>query len=151
MKYLQIVVLFFCIFAVVNTSSGELFQLVNVNSVVEKDVIKQCSAEELLEKEKGKAFVIEFLKMSLEDKFKMTTSNYKDVFKRPEKLKKIFDKESYEKVDFKKIELFDKGKGLSMTIKTDVYWFNEGYDGASTVYFMLKKTGNKWLLDWLVF
>ena len=88
--------------------------------------------------------------MSFEEKYKMTTSNYKKVFKNADSFKKVFDKESYEKIDFIKIDLVDKGKGLSMTVKANVYWFIEGYDGVSTIYFILEKVKGEWLLDWLV-
>lgn len=151
MKIVQTLILFLGILGTVNASSGEIFQLKSIHSTVEEDKINKYTAEELLEKEKGKTFIVNFLKMTFEEKYKMTTSNYKKIFKNADSLKKGFDKESYEKIDFVKTDLVDKGKGLHMTIKANVYWFIEGYDGISTIYFMLEKVKGEWLLDWLVF
>lgn len=147
---MQTLILFLGILVAVNTSSGEQFQLKSIHSAIEEDKIKKHTAEELLEKEKGKIFIVNFLKMSFEEKYKMTTSNYKKIFENVDSFKKVFDKESYEKIDFVKIDLVDKGKGLRMNIKANVYWFIEGYDGVSTIYFILEKVKGEWLLDWLV-
>jgi len=151
MKFMQILILFLGILVAVNTSSGEIFQLKSIHNVVEEDKIKQYTTEELLEKEKGKIFIINFLRMSFEEKYKVTTFNCKKVFKKPDFFKNVFNKESYEKIDFVKIDLVDNGKGSRMTIKANVHWFIEGYDGVSTIYFMLEKAKGEWLLDGLVF
>jgi len=135
----------------VNTSYAEVFQLESVSKDTHADKVRHYAPKDLLEREEGKIFVINFLKFSSGKKYTMATKKYKTIFKDKEIFERIFDKETYEKIAFKKIDLFNTGKTLSMTIKTEVFWFSEGYEGVSTMYFMLKKRHNEWQLDWLVF
>lgn len=157
MKFKQILILFivfiFCSIYSVNTTKGELFQLKSIHSVTEEDKVKKHTTQELLEKEKGKIFVINFLKAPFNEKYSMTTDKYKKIFKNVDSLKRVFDKESYTKIDFIKIDLIDSSEQESphITIKANVYWFMEGYDGITTFYFMLVKIKDEWFLDWLIF
>ncbi len=80
----------------------------------------------------------------------MTTDKYKKTFKNKDSLEKAFDKESYTKVDFMEINLTDSNP-IKMTIKANLYWFMEGYDGSTTVYFMVLKVKDKWFLDWIIY
>jgi len=151
MRHIIPLILILVSLVLINTSYGEVLQLQSVTTTIDADKVKHYTAEELLQKEEGKIFVINFLSLSFEKKYAMTTKSYKSHFKNINFFKKTFDKETYDKIDFRKIDLFHDGKDGSMTIKTNVYWFLEGYSGVSTMYFMLKKIDNKWLLDWLVF
>ena len=150
MRFIQALILFVAIFGLVNSSSGELFQLGSVQSKTEKDKIRRYTSEELLEIERGKIFIIDFLKAPFDEKWKLTTKKYKDVYKSVEFLKRAFDKESYSQIDFIRIGYHEKTP-LSMAIKINLYWAFEGFEGVTTYYFMLEKENDKWLLNWLVY
>jgi len=135
----------------IEIAEGQSFQLKGVKSIVEEDKIAENTAEEVLEKERGKIFVISFLKASFEKKFDMTTDKYQKTLKNVNSLKRIFDKESYTKIDFIKIELSDAKTPPNITLKTNLHWFMEGYDGSTTIYFILAKIKGEWLLDWLIY
>lgn len=146
-----IMFIFFNIFLAISIAEGESFQLKSVKSVIEEDKIIEYTAQELIEKEKGKIFIINFLKSPFEKKYNMTTNKYKNIFKNADSLKRAFDKESYIKIDFIKIDLFNDNNPLKMTLKTNLHWFSEGYDGISTFYFILMKVKEEWCLDWFVY
>ena len=155
MKYKHRIVIKLCIIIMfvlcaVAIAQAETFYLYPVEKKNKEDKIKEYEPQELLEIEKGKNFIINFLKISFDEKWKLTTKKYKEIYKSVESLKRAFDKESYSQIDFIKITLHNK-KPLSMTIKTNLYWDFEGYEGVMTYYFLLEKENNKWLLDWLVF
>jgi len=135
-----------------SVAAAEIYQLKPVTRAEEPSLLKEASPEELLERERGKKFVITFLKASPDEKFRLTSEQYKKGPNRnADALRRIFDKESYYKIDFQEVTLFDKGKDKHLTIKTNVYWAAEGYEGIQTVYFMLVKEKDRWLLDWLVY
>lgn len=155
MKYKRRIVLIHCIIIIfllcaVVIAQAETFYLYPVEKKNKEDKIKEYKPQELLEIEKGKNFIINFIKISLNKKWKLTTKKYKEIYKSEEVLKRAFEKESYSQIDFIEITLHNK-KPLSMTIKTNLYWDFEGYDGIMTYYFLLEKQNNKWLLNWLVF
>jgi hypothetical protein len=134
------------------SAAAEVYQLTPVTRAEEPSLLKDASPEELLERERGKKFVMTFLKASPDEKFRLTSEHYKKRLNRSaEALQKIFDKESYYKIDFQEVTLFDKGKDKHLTIKANVFWTAEGYEGIQTVYFMLVKEKDRWLLDWLVY
>jgi hypothetical protein len=145
-----IIFIFLGICLKVHVAKGELFQLKKIYSVIEEDKIKEYTAIELLEKERAKIFIINFLKASFDKKYYMITKKYKKILDSPDSLKKVFDKESYTKIDFIKIDLFNKENPSHITLRANVYWFMEGYDGVTTFYFMLVKVKDELLLDWLI-
>lgn len=114
-------------------------------------VFEEASPEQLIDKEKGKKFVLDFLNAKLEKKFQMTSESYRRHLKNSESLKRIFNKESYDKVDFRTIKLFQSGDTKRLRIKIDIYWFFEGYEGVQTFYFMLVHERDQWVLDWLIY
>ncbi len=128
-----------------------MYQLTGVNRVEEPSVLKEASPDELLEKERGKKFVITFLKASIDEKFRLTSEKYKRLHQNAEVLRRLFNKESYEKIDFQEVTLFVKGTARNLNIRTNLYWAAEGYEGVQTVYFMLAKEKDQWVLDWLVY
>jgi len=154
MKLLRSVVIIFLILILSARSSlAEIFQLTPINRTEEVSKPEDSTPEQLLEKERGKKFVIMFLKLSPEKKFQVTSGDYKKkgLSNSPELFKKIFDKESYFKIDFQKINLFDQEKARHMEIKANLYWLFEGYEGVQTFYFNLVKEKDQWLLDWLIY
>lgn len=132
-------------------AAAEVYQLTPATRAEEPALLKDVSPEELLERESGKKYVITFLRASPDEKFRLTSEHYKKLNRTADTLRKIFDKESYYKIDFQEITLFDKGKDRHLTIRANVYWAAEGYEGIQTVYFMLVKDKGRWLLDWLVY
>jgi hypothetical protein len=155
MKVLQIlaplaVLVFIGNYLTFDVARGESFQLKGVRSVIEEDKVVDKTPQELLEIERGRNFVINFLKASFENKYNMTTDKYKEKFKNADTLKRAFNKESYTKIEFIKVELFDAKKSPHMTLKTNLHWFMEGYDGSTTVIFLLVKIKDEWFLDWLI-
>ena len=135
-----------------SSAFAEVYQLTTVDRVEKPLPLEEVSPEQLVEKEKGKRFIVSFLKAPPAEKFRLTSEHYKKGINRnAEALRKIFDKESYYKIDFQEVTLFDKGKDKHVTIKANVYWAAEGYEGIQTVYFMLIKEKDRWLLDSLVY
>ena len=130
---------------------AEVFQLHTVNKQEQAEEFKILSSGQLAEKELGKKIIIIFLKMGPDEKYMMTSVRYKSLNKNPEAIKKIFNKESYYKIDFKDVKLLDKGNSKDMTIKADLYWFMESYEGIQTFYFMLVKEKDQWMVDWMVY
>jgi len=127
---------------------AEVIQLIDVDSYEKSDWNKQYSDKDLEEIQKIKSHLITFVKSSQKSQLKLLSSKYKDVYKNTEKvLSATFDKEAYLKIDFRKIEYLNKDRA---TIKANVYWTSEGYEGLQTFYFMLVKQNEKWLVDWMV-
>jgi hypothetical protein len=48
-------------------------------------------------------------------------------------------------MDIRRIEYWQK----NATVKANLYWAFEGYEGLQTFYFMLVKENEKWLVDWM--
>ena len=145
---LTIFLLMFALFIPIN-AYPEIVQLIEVNSVEKADDFNEYSENDLLEIQKIKNQIITFVKSPKKSQLSILSPKYKGIFKNTEQeLSAVFNKEAYSKIDFRKIEYFDKGKA---TIKANLYWELEGYDGLQTFYFMLVKENKKWLVDWMVY
>jgi hypothetical protein len=130
---------------------SEIVQLTPVDRKVEAEQLKERSPQELREIESGKRFVINFVaKWDVDRKYKTTSLDYRKK-QGAESLKRAFNKEGYEKVEFLRADFVDEKSAQSLTVKANLYWFMEGYEGIQTFYFMLKKERGDWVLDWLVF
>ncbi len=149
MKLLAIIGIAFALSA--STSQAETFQLKTVDRVDKAGAIEELSAEQLLEREQVKRFVISFLRANAEDKFLMTSEKYRKLNRGSDSLKKIFNKESYDRLDFQEVKLFNRELTKHSSVKANLHWFAEGYEGVQTMYFMLIKEKDRWLLDWLVY
>ncbi len=149
MKATGIVTVTILLFVFVQSSFGQVYQLENVRRFEEADKIQKLSADQLLELQEGKQFVISFLGSSSDQQFRLTSPKYKRLHKTPP-LKSIFDKESYLRIEFQEVTLFDDAKPQSMTVKANVDWAAEGFEGVQTFYFLLVKEQNEWVLDWLI-
>ena len=62
-------------------AQAETFYLYPVEKKNKEDKIKEYAPQELLEIEKGKKFIINFLKISFDEKWKLTTKKYKEIYK----------------------------------------------------------------------
>jgi len=150
MKATGIVTVTILLFAFIQSSFGQVHQLKDVHRFEEADRFQKLSADQLLELQEGKQFVISFLSLSSNQQFQLTSRRYKELHKTPESLKSIFDKESYLRIAFQEVTLFNDAKPQSMTVKANVDWAAEGFEGVQTFHFMLVKEQNEWVLDWLV-
>lgn len=130
---------------------AEIGRLTSGSRVEEASVLKEASAEQLLEKEKGKTLIISFVKAAPEEKFHWTSETFKTRGPNVESLRNIFNKESYYTIGFQEVTLFDEKMMRALTVKANLSWFAEGYDGIQTFYFMLVKERDTWTLDWLVY
>ena len=150
MKATGIVTVTILLFAFIQSSFGQVYQLREVQRLEEADRFQKLSADKLLEQQEGKQFVISFLSLSSNQQFRLTSRRYKELHKTPESLKSIFNKESYLRIAFQEVTLFNDNKPQSMVVKANVDWFLEGFEGVQTFYFMLVKEQNEWALDWLI-
>ncbi len=150
MKVTGIVTVTILLLAFIQSSFGQVYQLREVQRFEEVDRNQKLSADQLLEQQAGKQFVMSFLSLSSDQKFRLTSRSYKEMHKTPESLKSIFDKEIYLRIDFQEVTLFDDAKPQSMTVKANVDWAAEGFEGVQTFHFMLVKEQNEWVLDWLI-
>jgi hypothetical protein len=125
--------------------SAEEVQLIPVERKIEADSQRERSSWELTEIESGKRFVIHFVtKLDADAKYKSTTSTYKQLRKTSESLRNAFNKESYEKIEFLRTDLTLEGTAArpmarELSIKANLYWLGEGYDGIRTFYFILRE------------
>ena len=150
MKATGIITVTILLFAFIQSSFGQVYQLRNVQRREEADSLQKLTADQLLEQQEGKQFVISFLSLSSDQKFRLTSRRYKELRKTPESLKSIFNKEIYLRIAFQEVTLFNDAKPQSMTVKANVDWALEGFEGVQTFYFMLVKEQNEWALDWLI-
>ena len=132
-------------------SHAEIFQLQTVERVESASKFEEETSAQLVEKEKVERFVIDFLKANPDAQYRMTSEKYKKAHQSSESLKAAFNKESYGRLDFQKIELYEKKTPKHATVKANLEWFAEGYEGVQTFYFMLIKEQDRWLLDWMVY
>ena len=132
-------------------SHAEIFQLQTVERVESASKLEEETSTQLVEKEKIKRFVIDFLKANPDAQYRLTSEKYKKAHQSSESLKRVFSKESYGKLDFQQVQLFQKKTSQHATVKANLEWFAEGYDGVQTFYFMLIKEQDRWVLDWMVY
>ena len=151
MKATGLVTVTILLLAFIQSSFGQVYQLREVQRFEEADRLQKLSADQLLELQEGKQFVISFLSLSSNQQFQLTSRRYKELHKTPESLKSIFDKESYLRITFQEVTLFNDAKPQSITVKANVDWAAEGFEGVQTFYFMLVKEQNEWVLDWLIY
>lgn len=132
-------------------SIAEVYQLTAVERAERPAGFEEISPERLLDKEQGKKFIFMFLRASPDEKFTMCTDTYKKRISDGGQFRKIFNKESYDKIDFQELKVFERGKTKQIDLKANLYWFMEGMEGVQTFYFTLVKEKDRWLLDWIVF
>ena len=111
-------------------SHAEIFQLQTVERVESASKFEEETSAQLVEKEKVKRFVIDFLKANRDAQYRMTSEKYKKAHQSSESLKAAFNKESYGRLDFQKIELYEKKTPKHATVKANLEWFAEGYEGV---------------------
>ena len=129
--------------------SADVVQLIEVSSLKKADWFQQYSDEDLAEIQKIKSQIITFVKSPPKSQLKLLSEKYKGIFQNTEKeLLSAFDKESYSKIDFRKINYSRKGNA---TVKANLYWELEGYEGLQTFFFKMVKDNENWLIDWLVY
>jgi len=150
MKATGIVTVTILLLAFIQSSFGQVYQLIDVQRREEADRLQKLSSDQLLVQQEGKQFVINFLSLSSDQQFRLTSRGFKKWHKTPESLKSIFDKESYLRIAFQEVKLFDDSKPPSMVVKANVDWASVGYEGVQTFYFLLVKEQNEWALDWLI-
>ncbi|MBI5966362.1 MAG: hypothetical protein HY882_00695 [Deltaproteobacteria bacterium] len=79
--------------------------------------------------------LIIFVKSPIKSKPKLVSSKYKGIFKDTlQALSAAFNKESYFKMDIRKIEYFREGKA---TAEANLYWAFEGLRGGSDLLFLV--------------
>jgi len=145
----------FVLAAMTASCAAEIVQLVPMDIKVEADSIKERTPAELSQVEGAKRFIIDFIaKWAPERKFNATTTRYRALLKSPERLKTLFDKESYDRLEFLRFRLTpgqaSEAGGAQATVKVNVHWFLEGNDGVTTYYFFLTQERGAWLLDGLI-
>lgn len=139
---------FFILFTFPFYLKAEVVQLIDESVSIKMDKIPNYSATDLKELHNLKLTIIHFVKSSPNENLKLLTNKYKKTYKDIEKiLKAYFDKETYSKIDFRKIEYHDE---KSVTVKVNLYWENEGYDGIQTFYFEFEKKQGIWLISWIM-
>jgi len=125
-------------------AEAEIIQLRPVEEKIEADVVKERSVWELKEIESAKLFIINFVsKWDVERKYRSTSAGYRK-WRRADALKSAFNKESYNRIEFLRTDLITDGasqapKTKELTIKANLHWFSEGYQGTQTFYFVLTK------------
>jgi transposase len=135
----------------VSPVQSEIVRLMSIDRKEEADPLRERHPQELREIEIGKRFVINFVaKWDVDRKYKATSLDYRKK-RTAESLKRAFNKEGYEKVEFLRTDFVDEKSAQSLTVKANLYWFMEGYEGIQTFYFILKRERGDWVLDWLVF
>jgi hypothetical protein len=137
-------------------ADGEVIQLRPVEEKIEADVVRERTVPELKEIESAKLFIINFVsKWDVERKYRSTSAAYKK-WRKADALKSAFNKESYNRIEFLRTDLISDGgsqapKTKELTIKANLHWFSEGYQGTQTFYFVLTKEKGDWVVDSLVY
>jgi hypothetical protein len=130
-------------------TQGEMIYLKEVRTEEKPTEVKYYSEQELMEMQSIKNVLIRFVKSQIKSKAEFLSSKYKNIFKNLEKkLAATFNKESYFKMDIRKIEYFKEAKA---TAEANLYWAFEGYQGVQTFHFSLVKENGQWLIDWMVY
>jgi hypothetical protein len=132
-------------------SRAEVYQLNTVDRIEKSTDFDDISADRLLEKEKGKKFILMFLRANPAEKLTMCSNKYRKKILDGAHFKNIFNKESYDRIAIHELKISAPEKTMQMNIKADLYWFLEGLEGVQTFYFTLVKEKDAWLLDWIVY
>lgn len=126
---------------------AEIFQIKTETTKIEKDVAVGRTCEELLDIQTLKYIVIEFINSDLGKKKTLMSEAFFSKVKDVTTLSP-FMRESITRVNFIDV----KTQTGSALLKTQIYWFSEGYEGDQTIFFdFIKKGPNKWLIDWLIY
>lgn len=126
-----------------------------IESKIEADVIRERSVWELKEIKSAKLFIIDFVsKWDVERKYRSTSAAYKKC-RKSDALKSAFNKRSYNRIEFLRMDLITDGASQApntrgLTVKANLHWFLEGYEGTQTFYFILTKERGGWVVDRLV-
>ena len=140
-------VLFLALFCSLLTNA-EVIQLRGVSTEVKPDTDLQYNAQALMEIQAIKSVLIAFVNSPISSKAKYVSPKYKSIFKNTDEvLSVVFNKEAYLKLDIRRIEYFYP----RVSLKADLYWAMEGYEGVQTFHFMFTKENGKWLIDWMVY
>lgn len=137
-------------------AEADIVQLKPVEEKVEADVVKERSVWELKEIESAKLFIINFVsEWDVERKYRSTSAAYKKL-RKADALKSAFNKESYNRIELLRTDLITDSasqaqKTKELTIKANLHWFSEGYQGIQTFYFVLTKEKGDWVVDSLVY
>ena len=143
-------------FEVAITANAEVIHLTPVAAKIGADALKERSVWELKEIESAKLFIINFVaKWDVDRKYQSTSAAYKKL-RKPDSLRTAFNKESYNSIEFLRTDLITNGGSQTpntkeLTIKANLHWFAEGYEGVQTFYFILTKERGNWVLDSLVY
>ncbi len=150
MKTIQIVTItFIIILALSPFVRGEVIQLIGEKTEAKPDELKYYSGKELTEIQSIRNSLIIFVKSPIKSKLKLVSSKYKGIFKDTlQALSAAFNKESYFKMDIRKIEYFREGKA---TAEATLHWALEGYEGVQNFHFSLVKENGQWLVNWMVY
>jgi len=133
------------------TAQAEVVRLVPTETKEDADRPTELSGDQLRELQSGKLFVVNFVaKWDGNKRWQVTSANYKRG-RNVDWLKRAFNKETYLKVDFVRIDLTEEKTAKHLTIKAHLYWASEGYDGIQTFYFVLVKERRDWLLEGLIY
>jgi hypothetical protein len=136
-------------------AEADVIQLAPVESKIEADAIRERSVWELKEIESAKLFIINFVsKWDVERKYRSTSAAYKK-WRKSDALKSAFNKGSYDRIEFLRTDLVTDGASQApntkeLTVKANLHWFVEGYEGSQTFYFILTKERGDWVVDRLV-
>lgn len=150
MKFINLATIcFIIIVALPQVLPAEVIQLVTVRSETKKDERKQYDEKTLKEIQLIKNALVTFVKSPIKAKSKLVSSKYKNIKKNITRaLSSAFGKESYSKIDLRKIDYFGEGRANA---ETNLYWAFEGYEGIQTFHFTLVKEKGQWLIDWIVY
>jgi hypothetical protein len=136
-------------------ADAEVIQLTPVETKIEADVVRERSVWELKEIESAKLFIINFVsKWDIDRKYRSTSATYKK-WRKSEALKSAFNKGSYTRIEFLRTDLITDGGSQppntkELSVKVNLHWFLEGYEGTQTLYFILTKERGDWVVDRLV-
>jgi hypothetical protein len=136
-------------------ADAEVIQLTPIETKIEADVVRERSVWELKELESAKLFIINFVsKWDVDRKYRSTSAVYKK-WRKPDALKSAFNKGSYTRIEFLRMDLISDGGSQSpntkeLTVKANPHWFLEGYEGTQTFYFILTKERGDWVVDRLI-
>jgi hypothetical protein len=145
------------VLVVVFPVGAELIQLAPVETKVPADPVRERNAWELGQIESGKVFVIRFVtRLDADAKYRLTSASYKHLGRTADSLRRAFNKESYNRIEFLRTDLMTEGSAQrpevkELSLKANLYWFAEGYDGVQTFYFILKREAGDWVLQSLVY
>ena len=148
MRVLKLSVLIFTIILFApHILEAEVVQLVGQSTEVKPDEIKSLNDNDLKEIKDIKISLITFIKAPIKSKTTHLSSKFKKIYKNTEEvLSTAFDKEAYLKLDIRRTEYWQN----NATVKANLYWVFEGYEGLQIFYFMFVKENEKWLIDWMV-